>query len=144
MARLLEGEEIKCPHCGADDAYETGKEGAYRCRHCKKNFEKRTKDPLMDESAVERIVNEYYNDETEESSPTCPACSGQGVPFGSLGSRMHYRCRQCGYDFSEDTTPASTPPKAYGMMRPKANIMPGGSMGPVGDTTAIGISGGGN
>lgn len=31
----------------------------------------------------------------------CPACDGQGEPLGALGSLMHYRCRQCGWTWSE-------------------------------------------
>lgn len=30
----------------------------------------------------------------------CPACDGPGVLLGQLGSRIHYRCRNCGLDFS--------------------------------------------
>jgi tRNA(Ile2) C34 agmatinyltransferase TiaS len=32
---------------------------------------------------------------------TCPVCPGNGVPLGALGTRMHYRCRDCGMDFSK-------------------------------------------
>jgi hypothetical protein len=35
-------------------------------------------------------------------NPECPACGGPGVPLGSLGRRMHFRCRNCGYDFSQE------------------------------------------
>jgi RecJ-like exonuclease len=31
---------------------------------------------------------------------SCPACGGTGQMIGKLGSRTHYRCRQCGMDFS--------------------------------------------
>jgi len=30
----------------------------------------------------------------------CPICRGHGVQFGFLGLRKHFRCRQCGIDFS--------------------------------------------
>jgi len=33
----------------------------------------------------------------------CPACDGPGVLLGQLGSRIHYRCRNCGVDFSHNT-----------------------------------------
>lgn len=41
----------------------------------------------------------------------CPACDGLGEPLGALGSLMHYRCRQCGWTFSD---PAPTPPPRKG------------------------------
>ncbi len=34
--------------------------------------------------------------------PDCPACNGPGVAMGGLGNRLHYRCRDCGIDFSTD------------------------------------------
>ena len=41
-------------------------------------------------------------DELEDSpSPECPACGGEGGDMGVLGSRRHFRCRQCGIDFSK-------------------------------------------
>ena len=39
----------------------------------------------------------------DRDSPACPMCSSPGVPLGKLGSRVHYRCRNCGIDFSQDT-----------------------------------------
>lgn len=30
----------------------------------------------------------------------CPQCGGAGVPMGALGTRDHYRCRDCGWDYS--------------------------------------------
>lgn len=36
-------------------------------------------------------------------TPTeCPACNGPGVLLGTLGSRSHFRCRDCGLDFSAE------------------------------------------
>lgn len=32
--------------------------------------------------------------------PACPACAGSGALLGPLGTRKHYRCRSCGWDFS--------------------------------------------
>ena len=32
----------------------------------------------------------------------CPMCSGPGVLLGSLGRLNHFRCRNCGWDFSEE------------------------------------------
>lgn len=33
----------------------------------------------------------------------CPQCSGQPMFLGTLGSFDAYRCRQCGWDWSEPT-----------------------------------------
>lgn len=46
------------------------------------------------------------SDEPMENPP-CPMCSGPGVPLGTLGRRKHFRCQDCGYDFSEDPPPVS-------------------------------------
>jgi predicted RNA-binding Zn-ribbon protein involved in translation (DUF1610 family) len=35
----------------------------------------------------------------------CPACGGLGMPLGQLGRRFHYRCRNCGMDFSHEEHP---------------------------------------
>lgn len=36
----------------------------------------------------------------EAATRTCPLCYGPGVHLGTLGYREHYRCRNCGADFS--------------------------------------------
>lgn len=33
-------------------------------------------------------------------TPRCPACDGTSYLLGSLGHTRHYRCRDCGWDFS--------------------------------------------
>lgn len=30
----------------------------------------------------------------------CPQCGGPGSLIGALGTRDHYRCRDCGWDYS--------------------------------------------
>lgn len=35
-----------------------------------------------------------------EEAPECPACGGPGSHLGTLGTREHFRCRNCGADFS--------------------------------------------
>lgn len=30
----------------------------------------------------------------------CPVCDWLNEPMGQLGSRVHYRCRACGMDYS--------------------------------------------
>ena len=38
---------------------------------------------------------------SDEVAPSCPACSGgYGIELGTLGARVHYRCRNCGAEFS--------------------------------------------
>lgn len=32
----------------------------------------------------------------------CPFCGGPSNALGQLGQRWHYRCRDCGLDFSEE------------------------------------------
>lgn len=44
--------------------------------------------------------------------PDCPACGGVGVPLGTLGNRLHCRCRSCGMDFSEQQPAAQRGPSA--------------------------------
>ncbi len=39
--------------------------------------------------------------EARNMEPECPMCSGQGVLLGGLGQLVHYRCRQCGWVFSQ-------------------------------------------
>ena len=35
-----------------------------------------------------------------ESEMGCPMCGGPGVELGALGFRVHFRCRDCGMEFS--------------------------------------------
>jgi tRNA(Ile2) C34 agmatinyltransferase TiaS len=37
--------------------------------------------------------------------PICPACDGPGFLLGGLGNLTHYRCRDCGVDFSRKARP---------------------------------------
>lgn len=41
-------------------------------------------------------------DEPAANEIACPNCGGPGVELGSLGRRAHYRCRNCGTDFSDE------------------------------------------
>ncbi len=40
---------------------------------------------------------------------TCNCCGGQASTFGSLGYTRHYRCRDCGAQFSKETRPRKKP-----------------------------------
>lgn len=33
--------------------------------------------------------------------PSCPACGGVTGLLGQLGNRLHFRCIDCGIDFSQ-------------------------------------------
>ena len=50
-----------------------------------------------------RLVKAF---EDEDEAVSCPECNGPGVPLGALGSRKHYRCRDCGAGFSHDEAQA--------------------------------------
>jgi len=60
-----------------------------------------------------RLHTAMYNSEEREiladleydSLPGCPMCSGEGQPLGQLGNLMHYRCRNCGMQFSQEAEP---------------------------------------
>jgi ribosomal protein L37AE/L43A len=34
---------------------------------------------------------------------TCPVCEGEATYLGALGNRIWFRCRNCGWDWTEDT-----------------------------------------
>ncbi len=36
-------------------------------------------------------------------NPPCPECGGPGIYLGQLGYLMHFRCRNCGVGFSEQS-----------------------------------------
>lgn len=37
----------------------------------------------------------------DDESASCGMCGGQATPLGTLGTLSHYRCRNCGMDFSQ-------------------------------------------
>lgn len=53
----------------------------------------------------------------------CPCCGGEGVELGALGRRVHYRCRDCGIDFSE-VPPATVPEKHQRKIEAQNKRMP--------------------
>ncbi len=38
----------------------------------------------------------------DECLRTCPVCEGWGTRLGRLGNRIHFRCRDCGWNFSHE------------------------------------------
>lgn len=50
----------------------------------------------------------YYLDQLEDEGffeqpevVPCPQCDGDGEELGTLGNVAHYRCRHCGWTFSQ-------------------------------------------
>lgn len=40
------------------------------------------------------------HEDRDDGGATCPLCDGPGCLLGTLGRRIHFRCRNCGMDFS--------------------------------------------
>lgn len=48
--------------------------------------------------------DDCYSDDCEgqcNDLPSCPSCGGPAQLLGILGARAHYRCHDCGQDFSQ-------------------------------------------
>lgn len=74
-------------------------------------------------NTVKRLAREDFDrdsgdDDDVEFDPECPACGGPGVPLGTLGRLAHFRCRDCGTNFSQDV---SKPNGFPGSMKEKPN-----------------------
>jgi hypothetical protein len=41
-----------------------------------------------------------HMDELVEETMSCPVCEGPAMLLGTLGARLHVRCRNCGLGFS--------------------------------------------
>ena len=54
--------------------------------------------------APEEKESAYENEGDEEPTSECPSCGGPGGILGQMGNRIHYRCRNCGMDFSQSTS----------------------------------------
>jgi hypothetical protein len=55
------------------------------------------------QSDFEHDINgseEPFDEDEGEELTYCPNCGGSGDEMGKLGDRVHYRCRQCGTEFS--------------------------------------------
>lgn len=76
--------DLFCPECSGP-LNERRSSDYLTCRLC--NSEIAVKD-----------LREVSDDEDE--SPACPACDGPGTLLGKLGKLDHYRCRNCGMEFS--------------------------------------------
>ena len=47
------------------------------------------------------------NDDRDIDYAHCPMCDGPGNLLGQMGTRIHYRCRNCGTDFSHKLEPSA-------------------------------------
>jgi hypothetical protein len=69
-----------------------------------------------------KVMTRTEQEDNSDSGVFCPNCAGPGVPMGNLGGREHFRCRNCGSDFSQkmasDTKVASTHKMALTYMHP--------------------------
>jgi predicted RNA-binding Zn-ribbon protein involved in translation (DUF1610 family)/transposase-like protein len=59
-------------------------------------------EPYTKTAAGDGSLDDFGDDWESEADVFCPVCGGPGVYMGTLGSRDHYRCRNCGIDFSID------------------------------------------
>lgn len=46
----------------------------------------------------------------EALPPACPVCGGPGTLLGAMGTRLHFRCRDCGMDWSRQAGGPDRPP----------------------------------
>ncbi len=48
------------------------------------------------------MKQEYYDSEEQDfwEGPTCPICAAPPTHLGTLGRREHWRCRNCGMNYS--------------------------------------------
>jgi hypothetical protein len=77
----------ECLNCGA--CGETGDKGL--CNRCQRRGSRVTANP-----------NVRY--EWDDDDSNCPQCGGQPTELGGLGNRNHYRCRDCGWDWSKEAS----------------------------------------
>ena len=43
--------------------------------------------------------------EGDEDTSFCPGCMAENFPLGMLASLVHYRCRDCGWEWDEPQEP---------------------------------------
>ena len=47
-----------------------------------------------------------HEDGLESEPHECPLCGGPAASMGTLGRREHFRCRDCGAEFSQVAEPS--------------------------------------
>ena len=84
--------DCACPDCFEIAIGEHGKDFCHACEEAG-----------CDGEGECQAEGAYGGDEEEpEDNPECPVCAGPGVPLGTLGRLSHFRCRNCGIDFSRN------------------------------------------
>jgi len=72
----------------------------------------------------------------DEKMSFCPACGGQGAHLGSLGRREHFRCRDCGMDYSHESSNAPSFKLDKSKLSPRRDIPVKKGFGEWGPTVA--------
>jgi hypothetical protein len=57
-------------------------------------------EPTDDEATTDEPEAEEEGWGEPLENPSCPTCGGIGMHLGQLGTRIYFRCRDCGMDFS--------------------------------------------
>jgi hypothetical protein len=81
-----------------------------------------------------------YAEESQYEIAECPVCAGPGLLLGQLGNRVHYRCRNCGMDFSESGAgeePLAEAPLLDAEVPPLPEFGPGAGPGGAADVSAL-------
>lgn len=63
--------------------------------------------PMPMAAALKGLSVVAFDDEDEgfeDEMPSCPACGGPGMLLGTLGRLTHFKCRNCGMEYSEGDT----------------------------------------
>jgi hypothetical protein len=56
--------------------------------------------PEVLEAMYDDRLTAFVEDDDEEADNACSMCGGELTLLGTLGTRVHYRCRHCGFDGS--------------------------------------------
>lgn len=49
-----------------------------------------------------------FDEHQDDEEAYCPLCGGYGFELGALGDKRHFRCRDCGADFSDEAKTSAT------------------------------------
>lgn len=74
---------------------------------------------LVVEEEQSRSHTAFLDDDFADERPTCPMCGGPGNYLGTLGTRAHFRCENCGMDFSHLV---ESEPSVYDPRNPSQDI----------------------
>jgi hypothetical protein len=99
---------MKCPRCGADDEIDVAATIWVRLCHDGTDADEAHcgGHEWSDASPAMCCACDYVGTVREFTEPDvcavpeCPICGGSGTHIGDLGWRRHFRCRDCGIEFS--------------------------------------------